>query len=85
MSSLTQVSVECNTLTWLVVNDDTDLTAVSNGVYEFDDPADRWVVVIGGQAVNWATHQGTAWQQYTEAMRVSREHLQNAANVEVVR
>lgn len=78
MNSLTQFTPVVNALTFEVITDETDLANVPNGVYEFDDPSDRWVVVIGGQAVNWATHQGTAWQQYSEAMRVNREHAQRS-------
>lgn len=74
MSILTQTPVQVNAPTWAVLNDESDLTSVPDGVYEFDDPCDRFVVVLGGQAVNWATHQGTAFTQYTEALRVRREH-----------
>lgn len=57
-----------------IVNDETDASKLPDGVYDFDDPVDRYVVVIGGQYHSWALVQCTAHWQYTEALRVNGEH-----------
>lgn len=46
-----------------------------DGVHPFNDPIDKWCVVVGGEITNYATWQSTAYNQYREALRVRREHF----------
>lgn len=66
---------------YFVADDTTDYTQLKDDIYPFNgEPDDQWVVVIGGQAVNWAADYGTACIQYREALRVAKEHAQ-AGNI----
>ena len=46
---------------------------LADGVH-FDEIIKEYVVVVGGEIVNYAFHWSTATAQYKEASRVRREH-----------
>lgn len=50
-----------------------------DGVYPYDGGSDHYCVILNGEIVNYATHESTAYHQFTEACRVRREHLRNNA------
>ncbi len=66
---------------YFIVDADTDLSQLIDGVYPYDDPCDQWVVVIDCQPIGWAPDWSAAAMQEIEALRVKREHItRNPAN-----
>lgn len=43
----------------------------------YDVSINEYRVIIDGVTVNFATHESTAYHQFTEAYRIRREHLQS--------
>lgn len=67
---------------YFIVDAETDLSQLLDGVYPFDGGAprgepgagDQWVVVIDCQPIGWAQDWSKAAIQEIEALRVRREH-----------
>lgn len=49
---------------------------LADGVH-FDEIIKEYVVVVGGEIVNYAFHWSTATAQYKEASRVRRDHRES--------
>jgi hypothetical protein len=49
---------------------------LADGVYPYDDPEDKFVVIIDGAEVAWASTQAQAWRSYNEMLRCEGEHFQ---------
>lgn len=48
---------------------------LEDGIH-YDPSIQEYVVALDGEIINYATHQSTAWFQYSEALRLRREHIQ---------
>lgn len=48
---------------------------LSDGVYPYDDPEDRYVVILDGEEVAWSSDYGQAQRSYLEMLGLRREHI----------
>lgn len=62
----------------LALNEQTQIPALTlspDGVYPYNDPEDKFVVIVDGKEVAWAGTYAAAWVTYSEYLRVNKDHL----------
>lgn len=65
---------------YFIVDAETDLTQLIDGVYPYNGGEDHWIIVIDCQPTGWARDWGAAVVQEIETLRVRREHAE-AGNI----
>lgn len=65
---------------YFIVDAETDLTQLIDGVYPYNGGEDHWIIVIDCQPTGWARDWGAAVVQEIETLRVRREHAAGNPN-----
>lgn len=50
---------------------------LADGVYDYDDPVDKFVVIIGGEEVAWAETKPQAERSFNELLHYDNEHFKH--------
>lgn len=61
---------------YFIVDAETDLSQLFDGIYPYNGGEDRWIIVINCQPIGWASEWGKAVIQEIEALQTQREHAQ---------
>ena len=48
---------------------------LKDGVYPYDDPEDKFVIIIDGEEVAWSGTYAQAWRSYHEMLRIETAHF----------
>lgn len=49
---------------------------LADGIYPYDDPEDKWVIIIGGEEVAWAGTQAQVERSFIELIHYDAAHRQ---------